>query len=146
MVHFAGTEVIDASPEQVWAFLMDPQRFTACAPGMRYVRVKNRDEFSFEIEAPGRTVKFDARWEDRDEPSHARLRMQGGSRFLGRARLDNEFRISPQSAGSSSVAWSSDVEISGVLGSLLPDERLRSMVNAMNQDVIACIRREIDGS
>ncbi len=146
MVRFSGTEAIKASPERVWAFLMDPGRFTACAPAMQNVQVKNRDEFSFEIKAPGKTVKFDARWEDHDEPSYARLRMAGGGRLLGRARLDNEFRISPHDGGSSSVDWSSNVEISGVMGSLLPDDRLRSMVNEMNQDVIACIRRQIESS
>lgn len=146
MVQFSGTEAINASPERVWAFLMDPERFTACAPAMQNVRVKNRNEFSFDIKAPGKTVKFDARWEDRDEPSYARLRMEGGGRLLGRARLDNEFRISPQDEGSSSVAWSSNVEISGMMGSLLPDDRLRSMVDGMNQDVIACFRREIESS
>ena len=146
MVHFSGTEAINAPPERVWAFLMDPQRFTACAPAMRNVRVKSGHEFSFDINAPGRTVKFDARWEERREPSYAKLRMEGGGRLLGRARLDNEFRITPQGDGSSSVAWSSDVEISGMMGSLLSDDRLRTMVNEMNQDVIACIRREIESS
>ena len=144
MVQFSGTEAIKAAPERVWAFLIDPERFTACAPAMENVHVKNRDEFSFDIKAPGKTVKFDARWEDRQEPSFARLRMEGGGRLLGRARLDNEFRISPQDGGSSSVAWSSNVEISGMMGTLLPDDQLRAMVNEMNQDMIACIRREIE--
>jgi carbon monoxide dehydrogenase subunit G len=146
MVHFSGTEEINASQERVWAFLMDPERFTACAPAMQNVRVKSRNEFTFDIKAPGKTVKFDARWEDRDEPSFARLRMEGGGRILGRARLDNEFRIGPQDGGSSSVAWSSNVEISGMMGALLPDDQLRAIVNEMNQDVIACIRREIEAS
>lgn len=146
MVRFSGTESINASPERVWAFLMDPERFTACAPAMQNVRIKNRDEFTFEVKAPGATVKFDARWEDRDEPSYARLRMQGGGRLLGRAKLDNEFRISPQADGRSSVAWSANVELSGMMGSLLPEDRLRSMVDGMSRDLIACIRREIESS
>ncbi len=33
-----------------------------------------------------------------------------------------------------------------MMGALLPDDQLRAMVNEMNQDVIACIRREIESS
>jgi carbon monoxide dehydrogenase subunit G len=149
MPTFSGTEKIGAGPEQVWAFMMDPRRFTACAPAMRNVQVKNEREFSFEVAAPGRDIKFEAKWDDLQAPTHARLRMHGGSRFAGGAKMDSEFRMTADAAGAgaaTTVDWSTEVELSGAAKFLLPDEKLREMVNEMNQDVIACIRRQIEGA
>lgn len=143
MPKFSGTERINASPERVWEFMMDPRRFTACAPAMKNVRIKNDREFTFDVDVPGRSLEVKARWEQLQEPSYARLKMQGGG-WTGGAKLDNEFRISPDGDAGSSVDWSSDVELTGAAKMLVPEDRLRSMVDSMNQDVIACIRREIE--
>jgi uncharacterized protein len=144
MVKFSGTERINAEPARVWSFLMDPTRFTACAPAMKNVKIKNEQEFTFDIAAPGRTITFNAKWEERDEPSFARLRMEGGGRLSGGARLNNEFRISLEDGSASSVAWSSDVNVFGAARLILSDDRLRSLVEEVNQDVIACIREQIE--
>lgn len=143
MVKFSGTESINAAPERVWEFLMDPQRFTACAPAMRNVKIKNDREFTFDVDAAGFNIGFNAEWRDRQEPSYARLRIKGGNRFTGGAGLDSEFQISPEGQGST-VNWSSDVEITGAAKMMLPNDKLKQMVDGMNRDVIACIRDQIE--
>jgi carbon monoxide dehydrogenase subunit G len=146
MVTFSGSERISAEPERIWSFLMDSRRFTACAPAMRNVHIKNDREFTFEVEAPGRTIKMDARWEQLQQPSFARLSMQGGGRLTGGVRLDSEFRIAAQDSTSSSVDWSSNVELTGAAKMLVSEDRLREMVDGVNQDVIDCVRSEIEAS
>lgn len=146
MVKFSGTESIKADPERVWAFLMDPQRFTACAPAMQNVKIKNDREFTFDVDAAGFNIGFNAEWRERQEPSYARLRIKGGNRFTGGATLDSEFRIAPDGGSASSIDWSSDVEISGAAKMMLPNDKLKEMVDGMNSDVIACIRDQIENS
>jgi uncharacterized protein len=143
MVKFSGTESINAEPGRVWTFLMDPQRFTACAPAMRNVKIKNDREFTFDVEAAGLNIGFNAEWRDRQEPSYAQLRIKGGNRFTGGANLQSDFRISPEGQGST-VDWSSDVEITGAAKMMLPNDKLKQLVDGMNRDVIACIRDQIE--
>ncbi|RIK46746.1 MAG: hypothetical protein DCC58_02155 [Chloroflexi bacterium] len=143
MPKFSGQETIKSDPETIWAFLMDPKRFAACAPAMKNVKVKNEREFSFEVQIMGRGIEFKAKWEDLQRPTYARQKLNGGSMLTGGAKMDNEFRIS-HAAGVSTVDWTSDVELSGAAKMLVSESQLRGMVNEMIQDAVTCIKGQVE--
>jgi carbon monoxide dehydrogenase subunit G len=123
---------------------MDPTRFTTCAPAMKNVKIKNDKEFTFDIAAGGRNIGFTATWSELAPPQSARLKMEGGGRLTGGARLDNTFKIAPDGDDGSTVDWTSIVDVFGAARLVLSDERIESMVNGMNAEVIDCIRRQIE--
>lgn len=144
MPKFTGQETIAATPERIWDFLMDPQRFTACAPAMQNVRIRNEREFTFDVAVMGRRIPFKAIWERREPPSYARQTLEGGSMLTGGAKMDNEFHITPDGP-ISTITWSADVELSGAAKMLVSEQQLRGMVDSFIHDAIVCIKRQLEG-
>lgn len=143
MPTFTGQETIKAAPERIWEFLMDPQRFSACAPAMKRVKIKNEREFAFQVEIMGRGIDFTAKWVELTQPSYARQKLEGGGMLTGGAKMDNQFHIA-EAAGISTVDWSSDVELSGAAKMLVSESQLRGMVNEMIQDAVVCIKGQVE--
>ena len=143
MPTFSGQETIEAAPERIWEFLMDPRRFAACAPAMQNVKVRNEREFTFEVPIMGRSIDFKARWEELAPPTFARQHLSGGGMLTGGAKMDNEYRISHVN-GVSTVDWSADVELTGAAKMFVSERDLRSMVNEMIQDAVVCIKGQVE--
>jgi len=143
MPTFSGQETINAAPDRVWAVMLDPRRFTACAPTMKNVRIKNEREFTFDVSVMGRAISFEAKCVQLDPPHFAHQKVSGGSMLTGGAKMDNELRISP-SGTASTVDWKSTVELNGAAKMLVSEAQLRSMVNEMLQDVITCLKGQIE--
>ncbi|HUZ00748.1 MAG TPA: SRPBCC domain-containing protein [Thermomicrobiaceae bacterium] len=141
-MQFQGQEQIGAPSQTVWAFLVDPHHFTACAPGLENVRVVNDREFTFDVSAAGMTLRCTAAWVRLDPPRAAQLSITGGD-FFGRASMTNDVQLSDDGSQATLLHWSTEVQLSGLLGRLA-GPRVASMVESLNQDVFACLRGRIE--
>jgi carbon monoxide dehydrogenase subunit G len=121
-VNFDGRVSIHASREKVWAFLTDPQKVAACAPGLD----------SLDILEPGRKfraktsigfgavkVKFvnDVEWTELDPPHRAAMKAHGtapGSAVDATTSME----LSDGAEGTTELAWAANVNVVGTIAAM----------------------------
>jgi carbon monoxide dehydrogenase subunit G/molybdopterin biosynthesis enzyme len=121
-MRFSGTVSIRAPRERVWRFLTDPEKVSACAPGLE----------SLEIVAPGQrfravasvgfgavkaTFASDVDWLDLQEPSFARMRVHGTAPGSA-VDATSEMRLEDGGPGQTRLEWSADVSVVGTIASI----------------------------
>lgn len=141
---FTGTGTINAEPEAVYDFLTDPHQVAECAPMMQDVKFKNNDEFEFKISASGFKIGFTVRWTERERPNLIRSAVEGGNRMIGKASLQNEFRIKKNEDNHSQIDWTTDATVTGMIGNMVDQEQLTTLVEKLNNDVIDCARQKLE--
>lgn len=139
-MEYSGQGRVAATPQAVWDFLTDPNRYGACAEGFENVKVVDDRRFTFELRAYGQRLKCEGTWLERDAPRRAVMQVQGGD-FFGKAKLINAVELEPDGDGTL-VRWHADVNLSGVLAMVVGD-RVGPMVERINQSVLACVEREV---
>ena len=123
MPHFEERFTVHASPDTVWAFLLDPQRLAPCIPGCDELEVI--DERTYRVRLTVKvgflSTRQDVRMEIVEADPPRRLVSEGrgedsrlGSRVEVRTRLD----LTPAGEGATAVAYASDVTMLGRLGSI----------------------------
>ena len=112
---------VKASPEVVWAFLIDPRRVVTCLPGAELSEVVDERTFdgAVRVKVGPVTVGYKGRVRLVEVDRAAwRVRMEGEGREsggAGSARLAMESRLTPQPGGLTEVVVVSDVEVVGRL-------------------------------
>lgn len=139
-MEYSGQGRVAATPQAVWDFLTDPNRYGACAEGFKNVKVVDDRRFTFELHAYGQRLKCEGTWLERDAPRRAVMQIQGGD-FFGKAKLVNTVELEPDGDGTL-VRWHADVNLSGVIAMVVGD-RIGPMVERINQSVLACVEREV---
>jgi carbon monoxide dehydrogenase subunit G len=92
----AGTYTIGAPREQVWRFLIDPERLAHCIPGAGKLEKIGENEYSGEINVGLAAVKGmyngKVKLEDLQPPQHYRMVLDGKGklRFAGAIDDDND--------------------------------------------------------
>ena len=121
-MNFDGRVTIRAPRQKVWAFLTDPQKVAACAPGLD----------SLDVIEPGRKfraktaigfgavkVKFvnDVEWTELDPPRRAAMKAHGtapGSAVDATTSME----LSDGADGATELAWAADVNVVGTIASM----------------------------
>jgi len=142
-----GKDNIEATRDEVWAFLTDAESVSKCTPGLE----------SMEILEPGKkfqtlgslglgTIKLKFKttieWIELVEPDHAKMKMQGtapGSSIDVRS----EIHLSDGPGESTALAWSADVNVVGTIASLAA--RLMKPVTAkMTGEFFSCVKKKLE--
>jgi carbon monoxide dehydrogenase subunit G len=112
---------VQAGPDSVWAFLIDPARVVTCLPGAELSAVVDERTFdgAVKVRVGPVTVAYKGRVQlvELDRPGW-RVRMTGEGREsggAGSARMSMESRLLPRPDGSTEVVVTSDVDVVGRL-------------------------------
>jgi carbon monoxide dehydrogenase subunit G len=112
---------VEAAPEAVWAFLLDPARLAPCIPGCDGLEVVDARTYRVRLTV---TVGFLATTQDvrmtvvEAEPPR-RLVAEGrgeDARLGSRIDVHNTLELLPAGAGSTTVSYRSEVRVLGRLG------------------------------
>jgi carbon monoxide dehydrogenase subunit G len=80
-MHLAGQVTIRAARDRVWAFLTDPRKVSASAPGLESLEVLGPTQFRAVAAVGFGAVKVtfvtDVEWLDLDAPTRARIKAHG---------------------------------------------------------------------
>jgi len=143
----AGTYTIAAPREQVWRFLIDPERLARCIPGAGKLEKIGENEYSGEINVGLAAVKGvyngKVKLEDLQPPQHYRMVLDGKGKqgfIKGTGTMDLE----EQEGQKTLVRYAGDAQIGGPLASVgqrMIDGAAKTMITqfftAMEAEVIA---------
>jgi uncharacterized protein len=123
MPRFEERFTVEAPPDTVWAFLLDPKRLAPCIPGCEDIDIVDERTYRLRL-----TVKVgflstsqDVRVEIVEADPPRRLVSQGrgeDSRLGSRVEVRTSLELSPVGKGATSVVYASDVTVLGRLGSI----------------------------
>ena len=147
-MQFKGTVEIKAPRDQVWSFLMDPDRVGSCGPGVESIEVIDADHFRAKAKVGVGFISarfvVDMTVAERNEPELAVLKAHGqapGSAVDATA----DMRLSGPEAGPTTMDWSADVTISGTLASV-GARMVEGTANKMIGQTFDCIRARLEAS
>ena len=144
-LQFTGSAAFNASPEEVWAFLIDPSRLGPCSP----VPIERVDERHFHAQARlgsgffSATVRLDLEIADVLDGQRARITGRGSaSGTTVSASLALEIRTgSPD--GTTTVDWDLDAQVSGMFAGQA-ERAIGDRAQDAIQRLVDCIRRQVD--
>jgi len=120
-VKVSGTYTIPAPREQVWRFLIDPERLAHCIPGAGKLEQTGENEYSGEINVGLAAVKGvyngKVKLEDLQPPQHYRMIVDGKGKqgfIKGTGTMDLE----EQEGAKTLIRYAGDAQIGGPLASV----------------------------
>jgi carbon monoxide dehydrogenase subunit G len=117
-VHIEGDRRFDATPEEVYAALIDPDELGDAFAVIERVDA-NGSEWTVVVRPPvpgGFRLKFSVHLEELRESEHARLRAWGKG-LGGRVSVDSSFDLAPDGGGTV-MRWSAEVDAAGIFSGL----------------------------
>ena len=119
-IKFSGNFEVQKSPEQVYDFLTDPQKFAPLLPEFKGMSVQDPTHFTVKVNVGVSYIKgtADVKMElmQADRPTRAQYKGQG-SVAGGNVSLIAGFDLNPNSNGTN-VAWQGEAQIFGRLTSV----------------------------
>jgi carbon monoxide dehydrogenase subunit G len=121
--HFEERFTVNASPDTVWTFLLDPKRLAPCIPGCDELEVIDERTYRLRltVKVGFLSTRQDLRVEIVEADPPRRLVSEGrgeDSRLGSRVEVRTRLELSPAGEGSTAVAYASDVTVLGRLGSI----------------------------
>lgn len=145
-MRFQGTLDIAAPRERVWAFVTDPKAVSACAPDVQSVEVLEPSHFKLVVRAgvgPIRaTFNLDVVFTELDAPARAKVRARGQAPGSA-VEMTNTLELSEGTPGRTTMAWSSDVNVSGTIAQM-GARLMQGTADKMTQQVFACIQSKLE--
>ena len=145
-MRFEGTLDIAVARPEVWAFLTDPKRVTACAPDVQSLEVTDPTHFIVVARTGIGPIKatFTMRTEfmELTPPSHAVILARGqapGSAVDMRSTLD----LVDAGPGRTTMKWASDVTVTGMIASV-GARLMQGAADKITQQLFACIKRTLE--
>jgi carbon monoxide dehydrogenase subunit G len=145
-VKFEGTLDIAVARAEVWSFLTDPKRVTACAPDVQSLEITDPTHFTVVVRTGVGPIKatFTMKTEflEMTAPSHAVILARGqapGSAVEMRSTMD----LVEAGPGRTTMAWASDVNVSGMIASV-GARLMQGAADKITQQVFACIKRTLE--
>lgn len=114
------TLLLPASPERVWALLLDPQAMAKCVPGMQSVQVVSPDEYTAEMVTKVSFItarmKLRTRIVERDEPHYLKAEGTGeDSSVASSMKQTTEMHLEALQDGQSQLRLKVKVDVVGRL-------------------------------
>jgi carbon monoxide dehydrogenase subunit G len=112
-----------APREQVWDTLVDPELLAEFLPGLDSLKVRDETHWSAVMRLPHSPISLTLDFEllERRRPERALL-TAAGKRLGASATVATTFDLTPAD-GRTTMSWSADVELGGILGRLAPTVR-----------------------
>jgi len=142
----AGRVEIAASPEDVWAFLLDPQRVGPCLPGVEAIERLEDGRFRARARVGGglfsTVVEIVGGYEDLDPPRGATLTGRGTGIF-GSSHVTARFELEPGAGGGTIVSWTAEVTLAG-LAATLEGRLADGTADRAVAGVLDCVRARLE--
>lgn len=111
-----------ASPEQIWAILLDPEAMAACVPGMKSVEIISPDEYAalMHVKIAFVSAKFKLRTRiiEKHEPLFLKAEGTGEDASVASSlKQVTELTLTPQTDGSTELRIKVQVDLLGRMGS-----------------------------
>lgn len=146
-MHFEGTQTIQATREQVWAFIMAPDKVGPCAPGFKRVEVTDAQHFKafigVGIAAIKATFALDVHLTDLEEPNHATAKAHGVAPASA-VDITGVMDLSDASDDATTMTWSADVIVSGTIASL-GARLMQSTAHKLTAQFFQCFKESLEG-
>ena len=144
---FNGTVEIEAPRQQVWEFLMDPERVSVCGPGYKGIEVIDATHFRVvaKVGIGFISSRFAVDMEVAEAVPAERAVMKARGQAPGSAvDATAEMRLSGPAEGPTTMDWSADVAIAGTLASV-GSRLIEGTANKMIGQTFDCIRGKLAG-
>jgi len=120
-MEFAGTQIIAAPVQHVWAFLMDVNNVAACAPGFQSLEVLGDEHWKAIVSVGVGPVKakftLDVTRPEIEEPEH--MVVKGRGKAPGSAvDLSGDMHLTSLSENETQMDWKANVVVSGTIASV----------------------------
>jgi carbon monoxide dehydrogenase subunit G len=142
-----GEVTIQATPEEVWAFLIQPDQVGACVPGLENLEVVVPGEHFQVVASVGLgSVKArfnaDVRWAELDPPHRARM-LAKGTAPGNQLDASSEMILTPGPSGDTQLSWNARVMISGTLASLA-NRVMGSVAKRLSGAFFDCVKARVE--
>ena len=147
MQHFEGEVLINATREQVWAFLMDPYKVGQCMPGVESIEVVDGERKFHAVISIGfgsvkARFKGDAEFVEVEEPNWATLKAHGNA--PGSAMdVTSLMVLSDGPDGTVEMQWSADITVLGTLASLA-SRLMGDITKKLSNEFFQCLKTKIE--
>lgn len=138
---------VEAAPDTVWDFLLDPQRVAPCLPGCESVEIESattyRVRLTVKVGFLSTTQNLKVELVESDRPRHLVSLARGEDRKLAsQVEVRNTLDLAPASPGATLVRYRSDVRVLGRLGSV-GDAVMKVKAKQVAADFAANVRAAI---
>lgn len=143
------TFTVNASQEQVWSFITEPQKVAPCIPGCEGAEEKESGKYAAAINVkvgPIRTTfHLDIDQTERRPPQFASYTSKGeeGSR-ASRINAVSTLALRSLSASSTEVTYTSDISIVGRLGKF-GSGMMQKIADSIGEQFVAELKRRLEG-
>jgi len=139
---------VQAPPQQVWDFLVDPTQMVGCVPGCSKVEAIGENKYRATMTAKVAYITFSANTEvaitRMDPPHELESVAKGEDRRLGsNVQLSATLRLTPQSDGGTEVVYRADVSLWGKLGTL-GEPVFRQKATQMGKEFAQCVKGKLE--
>lgn len=140
---------VDQSPEEVWAFLVTPERVVECLPAARIVKEVDDRTYEGEIGVKlgpiGATFHGTIHFDELDrENLHVEMSGQGkDKRGTGSVRMSMRSTLEPRGDGGTRVSVSQTVNLSGKLASFGRGGVIQSVADFMFGRFTSCVQKRL---
>lgn len=140
---------VEQSPEEVWGFLIDPERVVECLPGAKLVR--RVDDHTYEGEMGvklgpiGASFRGTIHFERLDEENfEAEMSGEGKDRTgVGSVRMSMRSKLVPRDGGGTHVSVSQTVSLSGKLASFGRGGIIQNVADFMFGRFTDCVEKKL---
>ena len=146
-MEFNGTVHIKAGRENVWAFLIDPEAVSECAPGVNNLEIlvpdrKFRATVVVGIGSVKSSFAMDVEFFELDPPNRAKLKAHGNA--PGSATdVISEMILVENPDGSTELQWSTEVQIMGTIASLAA-RFAPSITKKLSEEFFYCVSKKLE--
>ena len=144
---FHGSVTINAPREQVYAFLTDPPRVSACAAEVQKLDVLDDDHFKVVAKAGVGFVKatftMDVVWVERQPPERAIARTKGNAPGSA-VDMTASMSLAEVPEGTR-LDWTADVSVVGMIASV-GQRLLQGAANQITGQVFACVKKTLEAA
>ncbi len=144
---FEGNVTINASQQEVWEFLTDPNNVAQCVPGLKSLEVVIPDKQFDVIASVGLgavNVTFDAsvEWVELEAPNLAKMKAHGTAPGSA-VDVTSEMRLSSDENGITTLDWSADVVVVGTIASLA-SRLMPGITKKLSGTFFDCFKKQIE--
>ena len=138
---------VEAAPEAVWDFLLDPERVAPCLPGCESVEIENATTYKVRLTVKvgflSTTQNLKVELVETDRPRHLVSVARGEDRKLAsQVEVRNTLDLAAAAPDATLVRYRSDVRVLGRLGSV-GDAVMKVKARQVAADFAANVRKAI---
>jgi carbon monoxide dehydrogenase subunit G len=145
-MHFEGKQTINVPIQTVWAYVMDPHKVAACAPGFKSMEILGDDHFKPTLAVGVGPIKatftLDVLLQDLQPPTHAGLTARGSAVGSG-VEMRSAMDLVAEAEAVTSMNWVADVLVSGTIASV-GARLMEGVAHKLTAQFFNCLRLHLE--